>query len=248
MLAQVPEAVPTVPPPSNSVDEPDVPGVDIPVPDELPVSALVLDKFPAIELMPLQVAVLSVAGPSGEAPDVIGLTPGDASSVAPRGIPVGATAGAGPMPSGEVIPSGDAPGGDMPIPPTCAEAALPPNSIAATTVINRRVIGISLPVFRQSSRGCSAPDSTTRSSHPPRQDLPWIAAICSRLRRHRFATGDRRNYARLRRYAVGVSPVALRKADVNELVSLKPMANPTSVTEDAGLASSALASSIRRSL
>ena len=96
MLAQVPEAVPTVPPPSNNVDEPDVPGVDIPVPDELPVSALMLDKFPAIELMPVQVVVLGAAGPSGEAPDVIGLTPGDASSVAPRGIPVGATAGAGP--------------------------------------------------------------------------------------------------------------------------------------------------------
>jgi hypothetical protein len=180
------------------VDEPDVPGVDIPVPDELPVSALVLDKFPAIELMPLQVAVLSVAGPSGEAPDVIGLTPGDASSVAPKGIPVAGTWGAGPMPSGDVIPSGDAPGGDMPIPPTCAQAALPPNSIATSTVPNTRVIPISLLVLQPRAQGYSAPGPPTRSSHPSRSDLPRIAAICSRLRRH-APTSDGRNYARLRR-------------------------------------------------
>lgn len=37
-----------------------------------------------------------------------GLTPGVASSVAPIGIPIGATGEPGPMPSGEVIPSGDA--------------------------------------------------------------------------------------------------------------------------------------------
>jgi hypothetical protein len=151
MLAQVPEAVPTVPPPSNSVKEPGVPGVDIPVPDDPPVSALMLDKFPAIESMPVQVVVLSVAGPSGEAPDVIGLTPGDASSVAPKGIPVAGTWGAGPMPSGDVIPSGDGADG---IAPTCAEAAPQPNSIAATTVIDRRVIRIFLLVLQQTSRGC----------------------------------------------------------------------------------------------
>jgi hypothetical protein len=180
MLAQVPEAVPTVPPPSHNVDEPDVPGVDIPVPDELPVSALMLDKFPAIELMPVQVVVLGAAGPSGEAPDVIGLTPGDASSVAPRGIPVGATAGAGPMPSGDVIPSGGAPGGDMPIPPTCAEAALPPNSIAATTVINRRVIRIFLLVLQQTSRGYRPPAQ-------PRDLVTGPGRICRGLRR--FARG-----------------------------------------------------------
>jgi hypothetical protein len=55
LLAQVPEAVPTFPPPSNSVDETDEPDVDTPVPTELaviavvPVVALVPDKFPAID-------------------------------------------------------------------------------------------------------------------------------------------------------------------------------------------------------
>jgi hypothetical protein len=44
---------------------------------------------------------------------------------------------------------------------------------------------------------------------------------------------------------VGVSPVVFRNAAVNELVSLKPTANPTSVTEEFGLANNALASSIR---
>jgi len=46
-----------------------------------------------------------VAPIKGEAPNVIGLTPGVASSVAPMGIPVCPT-GALAMPSGEVIPSG----------------------------------------------------------------------------------------------------------------------------------------------
>ncbi len=119
MLAHVPEAVPTLPPPSNSVDEADVPGVDIPVPDGLPVMELVPDRFPAIELMPLQVVVLSAAGPSGDAPEVVGLTPGEFSSVAPREIPVPGTAGAGPMPSGEVMPSGEGADGTA---LTCAQA------------------------------------------------------------------------------------------------------------------------------
>jgi hypothetical protein len=40
----------------------------------------------------------------GAAPDVVGLTPGVASSVAPRGIPVCPTGALG-MPSGDVMPS-----------------------------------------------------------------------------------------------------------------------------------------------
>jgi hypothetical protein len=42
-----------------------------------------------------------------------------------------------------------------------------------------------------------------------------------------------------------VRPVALRKAAVNELVSLKPTVNPICVTENAGFAKSVLARSIR---
>ena len=46
-----------------------------------------------------------VAPSNGDAPDVVGLTPGVASSVAPRGIPVCPT-GAFGIPSGDVMPSG----------------------------------------------------------------------------------------------------------------------------------------------
>jgi len=141
VLAQVPEAVPTFPPPSNSVDETGVPDVDIPVPTELPVIALVSDKFPAIDSTCVQVLVPSAAGPSGNTPDVVGLTPAEFSSVVPRGIPVPGTAGAGPMPSGEVMPSG---AGADDVPPNCAEAEPHPKTAvtiaALIAVINRRVI------------------------------------------------------------------------------------------------------------
>jgi hypothetical protein len=51
--------------------------------------------------------------------------------------------------------------------------------------------------------------------------------------------------ARLRRYAVGVWPVALRNAVVNELVSRKPTAIPISVTDDADSTNNVLARSMR---
>ena len=54
--------------------------------------------------------------------------------------------------------------------------------------------------------------------------------------------------ARLRRYAVGVVPVALRKAAVNELVSLKPILSAIPVTEHVGPANSVFACSMRREL
>jgi hypothetical protein len=144
VLAQVPEAVPTFPPPSNTVDETGVPDVDTPVPTELPVIGLVPDKLPAIDSMCEQVLVPSAAGPSGNTPDVIGLTPAEFSSVVPRGIPVPGTAGAGPMPSGEVMPSG---AGVDDVPPICAEAEPHPKTAvtiaALVAVTNRRVILVS---------------------------------------------------------------------------------------------------------
>src|SRR5262245_43952530 len=119
-----------------------------------------------------------------------------------------------------------------------------PNNAVVIATINRRVmIGLLLVSDRS---------STELRSHPSRYELTRIAATCSRLRRWPSAAAASVRgslpHARLRRKAVGVSPVALRKAAVNELVSLKPIANPTSVTEDMGLANSVLASSIRRSL
>src|SRR5262245_23249015 len=230
VAAHVPDAVPPRPPPSKIVLEPDVPGFAIPI--EPP-------RAPASE----HAVAPPIAGTTGDAPDVIGLTPGDASSVAPSGIPVGATGAAGPMPSGDVMPSGDGPG-DVASPPICADAGPQPNNAVVIATINRRVmIGLLLVSDRS---------STKLRSHPSRHELTRIAATCSRLRRwpSAAAASDRGSgpHARLRRKAVGVSPVALRKAAVNELVSLKPIANPTSVTEDMGLANSVLASSIRRSL
>jgi hypothetical protein len=89
----------------------------------------------------------------GDAPDTAGLSPGVASSVAPIGIPTDPTGEPGPMPSGEVIPSGEpgpvAPTGEpgpMPsgevglIPPTCAQTGPQPKSAAVTVAINKRVI------------------------------------------------------------------------------------------------------------
>ena len=74
-------------------------------------------------------------GTRGDAPLVIGLTPGDESSVAPIGIPVGLTGEPGPIPSGDVKPSGGAP-----MPPTCAAAGPQPRSAAATMAVRKRVI------------------------------------------------------------------------------------------------------------
>jgi hypothetical protein len=71
-----------------------------------------------------------------------GESPGAASSVAPKGIPVGWTDAPGVMPSGEVAPM---PGVGMPTPPTCATAGPQPNSTASIAVVNRRSIMISIP-------------------------------------------------------------------------------------------------------
>jgi hypothetical protein len=123
MAAQVPEAVPAIPPPSKTVLEPEVPAA------------------PWASEPPAHVAVAPVAGPSGDAPDDIGLTPGDASSVAPSGMPVGATGEPGPMPSGDVMPSGDGP-----LPPICAEAGpAPNNAVAITATVIRLSIDSTLP-------------------------------------------------------------------------------------------------------
>jgi hypothetical protein len=141
MPAQVPDGVPAMPPPSKSAPVPDAVGADIALFGKLP------DKFPAGELMPLHVArLLLVAGARGDVPEVVGLTPTDPSSVVPSGIPVGGTAGAGPIPSGEVMPSGDGL-----VMPTCADAELHPgtttertaDTTAAVAVISERVIRIS---------------------------------------------------------------------------------------------------------
>ena len=127
--AQVPEAVPARLPPSKS--EPDA-GLDAPVLDP-PL------RLPAVELMPAQVAVLLVVGGlSGDVPEVVGLTPTDPNSVVPSGIPVGGTGAAGPVPRGDVMPSGEGP-----VPPTWADANPQVKRYAAVAAIRTRVMPIS---------------------------------------------------------------------------------------------------------
>jgi hypothetical protein len=69
-----------------------------------------------------------------------GLTPGDASSVAPRGMPVGETVEPVPRPSGEVALML---GVGLAIPLICAVAALQ-TSAERTAAINENLIGILL--------------------------------------------------------------------------------------------------------
>jgi hypothetical protein len=62
-----------------------------------------------------------------------GLTPGDAISVEPRGMPVGETAKPVPIPSGEVAPMV---GVGLAIPVTCAMATLQAKSAGMTVATN----------------------------------------------------------------------------------------------------------------
>jgi hypothetical protein len=128
---QVPDALPIVPPPSKRADEPGVPVVDMALLDEVPdiESPMPDDTCGSEPPMLEHVVMLPGAAPNGDVPDVIGLTPGVESSVAPIGIPVRGTAGAGPIPSGDVIPSGDPDGA---IPPICADA----EPLATETAVN----------------------------------------------------------------------------------------------------------------
>ncbi len=112
----VPVPIPN-PPPSKFVLEPEAPA------DALPMTEHVV-PLPAIPIVPVSA----------------GLSPGDASSVAPKGMPAGETDEPGVTPNGEVVPI---PGVGLPIPPTCAKTGLQPKSAAAMAAINARRIVIS---------------------------------------------------------------------------------------------------------
>jgi hypothetical protein len=125
-VAHVPDAVPAIPAPSNSGVGADVPEI-APVAEDSPGSEppVPLVEFPmpeaAVCIAPMvleHAEGVIVIALEAEEPDVIGLTPGVASSVAPRGTPVTPTGAAAPIPSGEVVPSG----GLMAPMPTCANA------------------------------------------------------------------------------------------------------------------------------
>src|SRR5262249_14058481 len=96
--AQVPGALALIPPPSKSA-APDNPVIALAVPADAPVIGLPMAADAGADEAPAHIAPIM-----GAAPDVVGLTPGVASSVAPRGIPVSPTGALG-MPRGEVMPS-----------------------------------------------------------------------------------------------------------------------------------------------
>ena len=98
---QVPGAAAIIPPPSKSA---------LPMPAEPPPVELPMALGATVIELPMAVGAGADEAPThvvpimGAAPDVIGLTPGVASSVAPMGIPVCPT-GAFGMPRGDVTPS-----------------------------------------------------------------------------------------------------------------------------------------------
>ena len=106
-LAHVPDAVPAIPAPSNSGVGGEVPDI-APVAEDSPGSepAVPLVEFPmpeaAVCIAPMVLehaeGVVIVIALEAEEPDVIGLTPGVASSVAPSGGPVDRRPA--PIPSG----------------------------------------------------------------------------------------------------------------------------------------------------
>lgn len=105
-----------------------------------------------------------------------GLIPGDTSSVAPRGMPVGETVEPVPMPSGDVAPIV---GVGLAIPLTCAMAALQTTIAGRTVTINENLIGTLL--LRPASRGPQPIDD-------PEQDFSTSIMGSRRLSAFRRAT------------------------------------------------------------
>jgi len=107
-----------IPPPSKLAVDPNIPDGEVPK-----VEHVVL--LPGIAIAPATVGA--------------GLTPGDAISVAPRGMPVGDTVELVPKPSGEVAPIV---GVGAAIPLTCAMTPLQTKSAGRTAAISENRIGI----------------------------------------------------------------------------------------------------------
>src|SRR6516165_3423732 len=131
VAAQTPGALAAIPPPSKSAG-PDSPGIELAMPADAPVIGPPAPADTGADEAPAHVAPIT-----GDAPDVIGLTPGVASSVAPMGIPVCPT-GAFGMPSGDVMPSA---GSGATFMRACAEAKPQPKRTAAVAIAKRVIIG-----------------------------------------------------------------------------------------------------------
>jgi hypothetical protein len=113
-----------------------------------------------------------------------GLSPGDASSVAPMGIPAGETGEPGAMPSGEVAPIL---GIGLPIPPTCANAGMQPKSAACIAAINTRRTMISIVRAQRSGR--------LVNHNIDAASVTDVSAVASRTR-SRKASSPNRNHKR----------------------------------------------------
>jgi hypothetical protein len=126
----------------DDVDIPDVAAVAgaavpiaIPPPSKLAVDPNIDDgAVPMVEHVVLLLGIASVPVASPGA----GLTPGDAISVEPRGMPVGETAEPVPIPSGEVAPRV---GVGVAIPLTCAMATLQTTRAGKIAAINDNLVG-----------------------------------------------------------------------------------------------------------
>jgi hypothetical protein len=127
---QVPDAVPVVPP-SNTVANP----VMV---DAAPVAGAPKEACGTELLKPEHTARSLVESPEGVAP---GEVPCGTISVAPSGMPVGATGAGSPRPSGEVMPSGEGVGAP-PTVPTWASAGAAKSATANTAAIMNRAISV----------------------------------------------------------------------------------------------------------
>ena len=181
--AHGPDALAVVPPPATPVPMPPPPEL-APMP---PPSNVVLPEAPVVALVTAADAAAAdnapphatpVRGSSGDAPEMMALAPGVASSVAPKGIRVGPTGPAGPMPSGDVMPKGN-PGEML---GACACAAPQTNSAATSTIVKRVLMASAL--FSPNERD-GPPGATLKANVISRREPHFarIAAICSILRR-----------------------------------------------------------------
>ena len=135
--------VPVLPAPDAWLHAPEVelvPSIPIcDVPMEVP--APPPSKSPVALLEPAPTTAEQIVNPDPNVLGGAGLSPGVASSVAPRGTPAGPTEplAAELMPNGEVTPI---PGVGLPIPPTWAKTGLPPRSVArvAAMISSRRTV------------------------------------------------------------------------------------------------------------
>jgi hypothetical protein len=129
--ALAPAAV--LPPPSNTDVE--VPDADIAVPDAPLAVEVVPNTFPPVKELPEHGALLLVAAePSGDMPTLGRVIVADPTPAGPRDVPVCGSAGADPMPSGDVGPTGTGA-----VVPTWAEAEPQATNTAATVTSNRPV-------------------------------------------------------------------------------------------------------------